>query len=131
MPNRLSARRGCSLVFLAISFASAPNCTSNASEKYTYTLLGSVVSRCDEWTSNREEERNDKIGGKIGVLANIQASLGYLSGTNQMAVAYGKKNILKGVDAEMVTDWLDQYCAKHPEQNLYAALDELYSRLEK
>jgi len=81
--------------------------TETAVAQPTYTSIG---SSCGTWIAMRRDRR--ALGGEQWVL-------GFLSGVGFLGVADGW-NLLKGVDANGVWAWIDNYCQANPLKDLAA-----------
>lgn len=81
----------------------------------TVTVLAPVS--CAEWVEGREEEKAvEPFKIRMLSIRNQFWLLGFVSGLN--AGADGP-NILESVDASLVFDWIDRYCAKNPKSDLF------------
>jgi hypothetical protein len=71
-------------------------------------IIGVGTGSCGNWTKDR---RNP---GELYPNMDGQWVLGFLSGMGWSGLYYDRAEILKGMDAEGVWAWVDNYCQAHP-----------------
>lgn len=98
--------RACSLCFFLL-FATEAIAQSHAPDAASYMLIGQGNQSCGTWTAARRE-RN--------ALGHEQWVVGFLSGVGYMGLTGGglPYNPLRGVDADAVWAWIDNYCSARP-----------------
>ena len=84
--------------FLGLSSASPAAATDNVH------LIGAGMSSCEIWTADRTARNVDAVQDEQWVV-------GYLSG---VAIWTPDLNPMKGVNAQAVWAWMDNYCREHP-----------------
>ena len=67
-------------------------------------LIGAGMSSCEIWTADRTARNVDAVQDEQWVV-------GYLSG---VAIWTPDLNPMKGVNAQAVWAWMDNYCREHP-----------------
>jgi hypothetical protein len=88
-------------------------------------VLGHGLSLCSAWTEARKTYNVDQIPMEHWVA-------GYLSEANFVGPdlqAPDIPDLLKGEDWTALTTWIDNYCAAHPVNQLYAAANALVVEL--
>jgi hypothetical protein len=88
------------LTFLAVIWASSNACA--------YNLIGQGTLACGTWTTLRQDRQ---------ALGLEQWVLGFLSGVGYEGESHGD-NPLKGIDADTVWTWMDNYCRDHPQATI-------------
>jgi hypothetical protein len=84
---------------------------------------------CNSWTSDRKEAANGKGAEVFSDSWGKSWILGYLSALN---MSLGEeKDTLAAVDGETVFLWVDKYCDKNPNKQLYEAALDLFIKLKK
>ena len=99
-------RVGWGLIVVAIACAGLAYTTSQSLAE-TISILGPKPNSCGTWVKERNA-RNTQIYETW--------VLGFLTGAN----IFGGSNtdFLKGLDAEAIFAWIDNYCKTHPSENL-------------
>ena len=95
----------------------------------TITVLAS--RSCAQWV---EDKRSAALEGTTGsawftVALNRRWLLGYVSGLN--AAYPSDKNLLAAVNAAIVEEWIDKYCAQNPKKDLIDGAERLMAELAK
>ena len=86
-------------------------------------VLGQGNVSCGSWL-------NDRKGDGAGASSRIAWVLGYVTGFNQ----YGSKpegDVTGGKGTEEIMAWIDNYCGRHPGDNLYRASAALVDELRQ
>jgi hypothetical protein len=79
-------------------------------------MIGVGLGSCGGWTSHRQTPPG------TGASTAEQWVVGYLSGQGHLANAVGNAlDPLKGVDAEGVWAWIDNYCRANPLKRVWEA----------
>jgi hypothetical protein len=93
---------------VAISLAIAACFAGSMAWADEYTMMGAGVRSCGEWFSDRQ-------GKKAGASPKESWVLGYISAINSLyPAAQIPLDLLKGMDAEGIFVWIDNYCRDHP-----------------
>jgi hypothetical protein len=101
--------------------------TGHAAEQKTITVIGS--RSCAEWHQNRSSQNNANRS-LTDIVLNAAAeswAIGFLSGLN--AMSSDSKDVLHGVDRNVVIDWVDQFCRRNPSSDTYEAVFKLWVAL--
>ncbi len=92
------------LICLALTVALMIGSVGAAGEPFA--LIGLGLASCGTWTAARRDRRSSNYAQWI---------LGFLSGAADVGVSNGMNlDPLKGVDADGVLGWMDNYCQAHP-----------------
>jgi hypothetical protein len=78
-----------------------------------YALIGNGTLTCVAWS----EARRDQHG--VATLMSEQWVVGFLSGIGSMVL--GELDPLRGLQADAVYGWMDNYCGAHPSETIEAA----------
>lgn len=78
-----------------------------------YRMLGAGGVSCGTWTADRRQPPGSQILSHV----NGEWVLGFLSGVGSR----GSQDPLRGVDADGVWAWVDNYCQVHPLQEVVEA----------
>jgi hypothetical protein len=92
------------VVFLALAILAAVAAAPSVAAKYEYASVGFGNSSCGSWTATRRDG---------GAQTHQQWVVGFLSGVDFVKADEGV-DPLKGVDAQAVWAWVDNYCRVHP-----------------
>jgi hypothetical protein len=87
-----------------------------------HAVLGQGNVSCGSWLNDRKGE--DAVSSRIAWV------LGYVTGFNQ----YGSKpegDVTGGKGTEEIMTWIDNYCGRHPGDNLYRASAALVDELRQ
>ena len=95
-------------------------------ENGEYTKLGVGNLECGLWTQARQIGDVNAVWWKTLILGWVQ---GYLTGYNHYGP--GMFDVTKGVGADIVTEWVDNYCVQHPLNNIAGATEALIVDLDK
>jgi hypothetical protein len=95
-------------------------------ENGEYTKLGVGNLECGLWTQARQIGDVNAVWWKTLILGWVQ---GYLTGYNHYGP--GMFDDPKGVGADIVTGWVDDYCVQHPLNNIAGAAEALVTDLQK
>jgi hypothetical protein len=83
-----------------------------------YILIGSGTSSCGTWTADRRAPDGPPA------LLDEQWVMGFLSGIGY--VGQQQDDPLRGIDAEAVFAWIDNYCRDHPLEHIVDASKAVY-----
>ena len=87
----------------------------------TITIMGPVS--CTEWISGREERKSLEPGKlKITAIRTEAWLTGLLTGLNS---GLPGADLLASVNAQLAFDWMDRFCARNPNSDLYDGATEL------
>lgn len=101
------------------------SCIADSSVK-TITIFG--YRTCETWTKNRVTDSSGEFANRIGKSFDETWLLGFLSGINSATSTY-VDNPLRGVDATIIFDWMDKYCAAQPGRDVSDGAVELFNKL--
>jgi hypothetical protein len=79
---------------------------------HAYNLVGQGTLDCGNWTTLRQGRQ---------ALGLEQWVVGFLSGIGYEGETHGD-NPLKGVDADTVWTWMDNYCRDHPQATISSSV---------
>jgi hypothetical protein len=121
------------LLFLVTSY------TVNAKEEIKSNNPPRIVTRpvtlfglrtCKDW--NDAKQKSEQISGNDGSnmvrLAHQTWLAGYLTGLN---MASTQPNLLRDLDLDTVTEWVDKHCAEHPADSVINAVDSMFRKLHR
>ena len=91
-----------------------------------YTKLGVGNLECDQWTLARQSGDVNTVWWKTLILGWVQ---GFLTGYNHYGP--GTFDVTKGVSADIIMGWVDNYCMQHPLNNIVGAAEALITDLDK
>jgi hypothetical protein len=85
-------------------------CASGSAQPMGYQITGAGTVSCGTWTADR------RYPNSVPALQDAQWVLGFLSGIGFLEDAdkNGEINPLRGVNAEAVWAWIDNYCHGNP-----------------
>ena len=101
-------------------------CQALPNEHGDYAKLGVGNLECGLWTQARQIGDVNGVWWKTLILGWVQ---GYLTGYNHYGP--GMFDVTKGVGADIVTGWVDDYCVQHPLNNIAGAAEALIIDLDK
>ncbi len=107
----MSARAKISLLAALLCLCTAP-CSA------TGAVYGWGAESCGAWTEHRLHEQAFSADA-------LQWVLGYVSANN----VHANIDIAKGTDAEGMAAWIDDYCSKHPLDQLALATQSMLSEM--
>ena len=101
-------------------------CQALPNEHGEYAKLGVGNLECGLWTQARQSGDVFAVWWKTLILGWVQ---GFLTAYN----VYGPQmfDVSKGVGADAVAEWTDNYCVQHPHDNIAGAATALIMELNK
>lgn len=89
-----------------------------------YTTIGS--RSCEKWTNDASTSGEDKLN--ISYIADLSWLAGYVTGVNRTTT--NKENLLKNIDLQTISDWVDLFCKKNSGKDIPEAIDALFEKLK-
>jgi hypothetical protein len=94
----------------------------------TVTIVG--VVECKDWVEDRARAlKPTSAWSDVSEMGHVRWILGYLSALS--VIKESERDALLGVDGDLVSDWMDKYCRKHPKGNGADAASALFAVLSK
>ena len=125
MPLRDSGLRGCllALAIAAAVFVALPAAKATAADASgEFRVFGSGQLSCHRWVEDRREGNPSSAQSEMWVA-------GYLTAYNQFV--HKDKDVTDPYDGAFVLQWIDDYCRKRPNNQLYLAARELLALLRR
>ncbi|WP_250627961.1 hypothetical protein [Pinirhizobacter soli] len=113
-------------VSVATFLAPAAHASTTVSTR-TFTTFG--LRRCKSWLEHvpGKAATPDQFANSLARTADVSWLAGYATGVN--ASASGSVDLLKDLDVDTLSDWMDAYCAQHPKDDAVDGISALFSKL--
>jgi hypothetical protein len=116
---------------LCLLIALATPASARDPPRKTFTTFG--AASCAKWVATQTKDKSapSDLGNSFALFEMKGWIYGYLTGITEALFATGNKDPLAQVDGQTIYDWMDNYCAKHPDAGIKDGAVELLLTLGK
>lgn len=98
-----------------------------ASQPIIVTVIGH--RDCNTWITDRRKAIAGQGVERLADTGDVAWVLGFITGLNYASDE--GTDMLRAIDADTISDWVDRYCQQHPTEDTVKAAAKLFIELQK
>lgn len=100
-----------------------------ASQAATVTIIGHLD--CKTWMTDRRKATSGLDIERLADAGDVAWINGFMTGLNYAYTSDEGTDMLRAIDADTISDWVDRYCQQHPRKSTVDAALKLFIELQK